>query len=74
MFKYRCLNGFEFAYRWNPYVLILPAGNYTVANLASGIQDLLNGFAITFDLEVRYHAARGTITIEAKSEGMDSHN
>ena len=28
----------------------------------------------TFDSEVLYHSARGTITIEAKSEGMDEHS
>ena len=38
------------------------------------IQELLNGFAVTFGFEVLYHPARGTITIEAKPEGMDSHN
>ena len=37
------------------------------------IKDLLNGFAVTFNFEVIYHAARGTIIIEAKSEGMSSH-
>ena len=74
MFKYEYLNGFELAYRWNPYALILPEDNYTRFNLASGIQDLLNGCSITFDFDVTYHAARGTITIEAKPEGMDSHN
>ena len=42
--------------------------------MASGIQDLLNGFAVTFGFEVLYHPARGTITIEAKYEGMGSHN
>ena len=42
--------------------------------MASGIQGLLNGFGVTFDFEVLYHPARGTITIEAKSEGMGSHN
>ena len=42
--------------------------------MASGIQGLLNGFAVTFGFEVLYHPARGTITIEAKYEGMDSHN
>ena len=54
--------------------LTLPDGNYTGANLASGIQDLLNGFAVIFGFEVFYYPARGTITIEAKSEGMGSHN
>ena len=42
--------------------------------MASGIQDLLNGFAVTFGFEVLNHPARGTITIEAKSEGLGSHN
>ena len=42
--------------------------------MAAAIQELLNGFAVTFDFEVSYHSARGTITIEAKSEGMDEHN
>ena len=59
---------------YDPYVLTLPEGNYTGANLAIAIQELLNGFAVTFDLEVLYHPARGTITIEAKPEGMGSHN
>ena len=57
--------------------LIVPEGNYSGANVASGIQALLNGFAVTFDFGVLYHPARGTrgtITIEAQSEGMDSHN
>ena len=62
------------AYDYGPLVVTLPEGNYIGANLASGIQDLLNGFAVTFGFEVLYHLARGTITIEAKSEGMGSHN
>ena len=74
IFKMEYLNGSEMAYNWDPFVLTLPEGNYTGANLATAIQDLLNGFAVTFDFEVIYHPARGTITIEAKSEGMDSHN
>ena len=61
-------------YNYDPYILTLPEGNHTGANFASGIQELLNGFAVTFDFEVLYHPARGTITIEAKSEGMGSHN
>ena len=43
------LNGFETAYNYGAFVLIVTEGNYTGANLASGIQDLLNGFAVTFD-------------------------
>ena len=54
--------------------LILPEGNYTGPQMAAAIQELLNGFNVTFDFEVLYHPARGTITIEAKSEGMDEHN
>ena len=61
-------------YNYDPFVLTLHEGNYTSANLASGIQELLNGFAVTFDFEVLFHPARGTITIETKSEGMASHN
>ena len=68
------LSCFDMAYNYDPFVLILFEGNYAGANLASGIQDLLNGFAVTFGFEVLYHPARGTITIEAKSEGMGSHN
>ena len=74
MFKMGYLIGQESAYRWDPFVLTLPEGNDTGSNLASGIQDLLNGFAVTFHFEVIYHAARGTISIEAKSEGMDCHS
>ena len=61
-------------YDFNPYVLNLPEGNYTGPQMAAAIQELLNGFAVTFGFEVLYHSARGTITIEAKSEGMDEHN
>ena len=43
------LDGQECAYRWDPFMLTLPEGNYTGANPASGIQELLNGFAATFD-------------------------
>ena len=68
------LSGFNMAYNYDPFVLTLPEGNYTGANLASGMQDLLNGFAVTFDFEVLYHTARGTITIQSKDEGTDSHN
>ena len=59
---------------YDPYALTLPGGKYTGANLASGVQGLLNGFAATFGFEVLYHLAGGAITIEAKPEGMDSHN
>ena len=58
------------AYNYDAFVLTVPEGNYTGANLASGIQDLLDGFAVTFDFEVLHHPARGTITVEAKSEGL----
>ena len=68
------LDGQEFAYRWDPFILTLPEGNYTGPNLSAAIQELPNGFAIAFDFEVVYHPARGTVPIEAKPEGMDSHN
>ena len=61
-------------YNYDPFVLTLLEGSYTGANLASGIQELLNGFAVTFGFEVLFHPARGTITIEAKSKGMGSNN
>ena len=61
-------------YNYNPYVLTLPEGNYTGPQMAAAIQELLHGFAVTFDFGVLYHSARGTITIEAKPEGMDEHN
>ena len=62
-------------YNYDPYVLTLPEGNYTGPQLASAIQELLNGFVVTFDFEVVYHPARGSITIEAKqNEGMTEHN
>ena len=60
-------------YNCDPYVLTLLEGSYTGANLAPGIQELLNWFAVTFDFEVLYHPAGGTTTIEANSEGMCSH-
>ena len=59
---------------YNPYVLTLPGCNYTGPQLATAIQGLLNGFAITFGFEVVYQPAGGSITIESKSEGMDEHN
>ena len=62
-------------YNYDPFVLTLPGGNYTGPQMAAAIQELLNGFNVTFGFEVLYHpAARGTITIEAKSEGMGEHN
>ena len=39
-------------YNYTSYVLTLPEGNYTGANLASGIQGLLNGVSVTFGFEV----------------------
>ena len=66
--------GQEFAYRWDPFISKVPEGNYTGSNPASAIQELLNGLAVTFDFEVVYHAARGTISIDATSEGMGSQN
>ena len=59
---------------YDPFVLTLHEGNYTGPQMAAAIQEPLNGFNVTFDSEVLYHPARGTITIEAKSEGMDEHN
>ena len=59
---------------YDPFILTIPQGNYTGSGLASTIQELLNGFAVPFGFEVVYHTARGTISIEAKSEGMDSLN
>ena len=61
-------------YNYNPHVLTLPEGNYTGPQMAAAVQDLLNCFAVTFGFGVLYHSARGTITIEAKFEGMDEHN
>ena len=61
-------------YNYNPYVLTLPEGNYTGTQMATAIQDLLNGFSVAFGFGVVYQPARGTITIEQKPEGMDSHN
>ena len=58
------LNGSDTSYNWEPYVLMLPEGNYSGSNLATGFQELLNGFADTFTFEVIYHPARGTTSIE----------
>ena len=60
-------------YNYDPFVLTLPEGNYTGPQMAAAIQELLNSFNVTFDFEVLYHPARGTITIDAKSENMDEH-
>ena len=68
------LAGQEVAYNYDPFILTIPEGNYNGMTLASAIHDLLTGFAITFELEVVYDVARGTITIEAKSEGAVSNN
>ena len=53
---------------------ILPDGNCTSSNLVTAIQEFLNGFADTFAFEVIYHPARGTISIQGKSEGVSSNN
>ena len=42
--------------------------------MAAATQGLLNGFSVDFDFVVLYHPARGTITIEATYENMDSHD
>ena len=72
MFKteYLAGGGYETTveYNYNPYVLTLPEGNYTGTQMTTAIQELLNGFAVTFGFEVLYQPARGTITIEATSE------
>ena len=60
-------------YNYDPHVLTLPEGNYTGPRMAAAIQELLNGFNVTFDFGVLYQPARGTITIEAKSGNMAEH-
>ena len=57
VFKKDYLNGYVIACNYDMFVLTLPEVNYTGANLASSIQDLLNGFAVTFAFEVVYHPA-----------------
>ena len=57
-------------YNYDPHVLTLPEGNYTGPQTASAIQESLNGVNVAFDVDVLYHPARGTITIEAKSGNM----
>ena len=42
--------------------------------MATAIQELLNSFAATFNSEVVYHPARGTISIQANSDGVYSNN
>ena len=66
------LAGQEVAYNYDPFILTKPEGNYNGMTLATAIHDLLTGFAITFEFEVVYNVAGGSITIEAKSEGMVS--
>ena len=44
--------GMTVGYNYDPCVLTLPGGNYTGAKLAIAIQELLNGFAVTFGFEV----------------------
>ena len=60
-------------YNYDPHVLTSPEGNYTGLQMAAAIQELLNGFNVTFDFEVLYHLARGTFTIDTKSENMAEH-
>ena len=67
--KTEYLKGSETAYSWDSYVLILPEGNYTGSNLASAIQELLNGFADTFNFDVKYHPARGNIRMKQNMKG-----
>ena len=57
--KMEYLNGYEIAYNYDASVLALPGGNYTGANFATGIQDLLNRFAVTFGFEVLSSCKRG---------------
>ena len=68
--------GYDIAeeYNYDPHVLTLPEGNYTGPRMAAAIQELLNGFNVTFDFGVLYQPARGTITIEAKSGNMAEHD
>ena len=60
-------------FNYDPFGLTLPEGNYTGPQMAAGIQELLNGFNVTFDFGVLYQPARGTITIEAKCGNIDEH-
>ena len=42
-------------YNYDAHVLELPEGNYTGPQMAAAIQELLNGFNVTFGFEVLYH-------------------
>ena len=57
------------AYNHDAYVLTIPEGNYTGLSLENAIQELLS-FAISFEFEVVYNVARGTITIKSNYDGM----
>ena len=61
-------------YNYDGYILIIPEGNYSGITLASTIQELLNNVNTTLLFEVKYNVARGTITIQATSEGIASNN
>ena len=61
-------------YNYDPFVLALPEGNYIGPQMAAALQELLNGFNVTYGFEVLYHPTRGTITIEAKSGNMAEHD
>ena len=50
-------------------MLTIPEGNYTGVTLSSTIQELLD-FAISFEFEVVYNAAKGSITIKSNYDGM----
>ena len=63
------LNGYGMAYYYDVFVLTVPVDDYTGATLAPGIQDLLNGFAATFDFEVLHHPARGLSQLKQNLKG-----
>ena len=74
VFNTRYLSGNEMAYNWEALILTIPEGNYNGMTFASAIQEVLS-FAVTYEFEVVYNTARGTITIKAtSSEGINYDN
>ena len=69
--KTECINGSETTYNCIPYVLNIQEGNCSGSNLVTAIQELLTSLDANFVFfDVMYNPARGTVNIEATSDGI----